>query len=62
MLPSTRATLIGALAVVGILWIIPEQHASLSTVFATTVNNTGWFGGSTSGFQPTTNTSSFGDK
>ena len=41
---------IGALAVVAILWMIPEQHASFSTVFTTTVNNTGWFGGSTSGF------------
>lgn len=42
---------IGAAAVVAILWLIPpEQHASFSTVFATTVNNTGFFGGSTSGF------------
>lgn len=41
---------IGAAAVVVILWAIPEQHASFSTVFATTVNNTGFFGGSTSGF------------
>ena len=39
----------GAAAVIAILWLIPEQHASLSTVFATTVNNTGFFGGSTSG-------------
>ncbi|EHB45346.1 amino acid permease-associated region [Mycolicibacterium rhodesiae JS60] len=41
---------IGAAGVVVILWAIPEQHASFSTVFATTVNNTGFFGGSTSGF------------
>ena len=36
----------GAAIVIGILWLIPEQHASFSTVFATTVNNTGFFGGS----------------
>ncbi len=41
---------IGAAAVIVILWALPEQHASFSTVFATTVNNTGFFGGSTSGF------------
>lgn len=41
---------IGAAAVIVILWALPDQHASVSTVFATTVNNTGWFGGSTSGF------------
>ncbi|MCV7179057.1 amino acid permease [Mycolicibacterium sphagni] len=40
---------IGAAAVIVILWALPEQHASFSTVFATTVNNTGFFGGSTSG-------------
>jgi amino acid transporter len=39
----------GAIIVIGILWLIPEQHASFSTVFSTTVNNTGFFGGSTSG-------------
>jgi len=39
----------GAAAVIVILWALPEQHASFSTVFATTVNNTGFFGGSTSG-------------
>jgi amino acid transporter len=39
----------GAAIVIGILWLIPEQHASFSTVFATTVNNTGFFGGSNSG-------------
>src|SRR4029079_17097976 len=37
----------GAVAVVAILWLLPEQHASFSTVFATTVNNTGFFGGET---------------
>ena len=40
----------GAVAVVGILFLIPEQHASFSDVFATWVNNTGLFGGSTSSF------------
>ncbi len=40
---------VGAAAVIVILWLIPEQHASFSTVFATTVNNTGFFGGSSSG-------------
>ena len=39
----------GAAIVIGILWLIPEQHASFSTVFATTVNNTGFFGGSNTG-------------
>jgi amino acid transporter len=38
----------GAVIVIGILFLIPEQHASLSDVFATTVNNTGFFGGDTS--------------
>lgn len=38
---------IGAVAVVVILWALPAQHASFSTVFATTVNNTGFFGGET---------------
>ena len=32
---------------VAILWLLPEQHASFSTVFTTTVNNTGFFGGET---------------
>ena len=32
-----------------ILWLIPEQHASFSTCSPQTVNNTGFFGGSTSG-------------
>src|SRR5215471_5690583 len=40
----------GAAAVILILWALPAQHASFSTVFATTVNNTGFFGGSTSGW------------
>ncbi|WP_445169678.1 amino acid permease [Mycolicibacterium sp. Dal123E01] len=39
----------GAAIVIVILWAIPEQHASFSQVFTTTVNNTGFFGGSTSG-------------
>ncbi len=38
---------VGAVAVVAILWLLPEQHASFSTVFTTTVNNTGFFGGET---------------
>lgn len=38
----------GATIVIAILFLIPEQHASLSTVFGTTVNNTGFFGGETS--------------
>ncbi len=40
----------GAAAVIAILWLIPEQHASFSDVFAKTINNTGMFGGATSGF------------
>jgi amino acid transporter len=40
----------GAAAVVVILWAIPEQHASFSDVFAKTINNSGIFGGATSGF------------
>ncbi|HEX4586503.1 MAG TPA: amino acid permease, partial [Mycobacterium sp.] len=40
----------GAAAVVVILWVIPKQHASFGDVFAKTVNNSGIFGGSTSGF------------
>jgi amino acid transporter len=35
----------GAAIVIGILILIPEQHASFGDVFATTVNNTGMFGG-----------------
>jgi amino acid transporter len=40
----------GAAAVVVILWAIPTQHASFSDVFAKTINNSGIFGGATSGF------------
>jgi amino acid transporter len=40
----------GAAAVVVILWAIPDQHASFGDVFAKTVNNSGIFGGATSGF------------
>ncbi|BBZ27940.1 amino acid transporter [Mycolicibacterium madagascariense] len=39
----------GAAAVILILILVPEHHASLGDVFAKTVNNTGFFGGSTSG-------------
>lgn len=35
----------GAVAVVAILWLIPEQHASVSDVFAQTINNSGIFDG-----------------
>src|SRR6476646_5780138 len=35
----------GAAIVILILILIPEHHASFNTVFATTVNNTGMFGG-----------------
>ena len=40
----------GAAAVIVILWVIPEQHASFGDVFAKTINNSGMFGGSTSGW------------
>jgi amino acid transporter len=40
---------IGAAAVVLILWIAPAHHASVSSVFTHTVNNTGFFGGHTGG-------------
>ena len=40
----------GAAAVILILFLIPEQHASFSDVFAKTINNSGMFGGSTSSF------------
>src|SRR6476659_7399237 len=40
----------GAAAVIVILWLIPAQHASFSDVFAKTINNSGMFGGSTSGW------------
>jgi amino acid transporter len=39
----------GALAVVAILFLVPKHHASVSSVFTHTVNNTGFFGGHTSG-------------
>jgi amino acid transporter len=39
----------GAASVILILWPRPEQHASFSDVFAKTINNSGMFGGSTSG-------------
>ena len=39
----------GAAAVILILWILPEQHASFGEVFAKTINNSGIFGGATSG-------------
>jgi amino acid transporter len=35
----------GAAAVILILWLIPEQHASFGDVFAKTINNSGMFGG-----------------
>jgi amino acid transporter len=40
----------GAAAVIVILWLIPEQHASFGEVFAKTINNSGMFGGATSGW------------
>ncbi|HTR69982.1 MAG TPA: amino acid permease [Mycobacteriales bacterium] len=40
---------LGALLVVGILVFVPSHHASVSTVFTTRVNNTGFFGGKSSG-------------
>ena len=40
----------GAAAVILILFLVPEHHASFSDVFAKTVNNSGMFGGSTSGW------------
>jgi amino acid transporter len=41
---------IGAAVIVLILIFIPAQHASVSSVFTHTVNNTGFFGGESSGF------------
>ncbi|MGC4934020.1 amino acid permease [Gordonia sp. DT30] len=38
----------GAAAVILILFLVPDQHASVSDVFARTVNNSGIFSGSTS--------------
>ncbi|MDV3125231.1 amino acid permease [Mycobacterium sp. 21AC1] len=40
----------GATAVIAILWLIPEQHASFGEVFARTINNSGMMGGATSGW------------
>ncbi|MDR3663467.1 MAG: amino acid permease [Mycobacterium sp.] len=40
----------GAAAVIGILIFVPTHHASFSDVFAKTINNSGMFGGATSGF------------
>jgi amino acid transporter len=40
----------GAAAVVLILFLVPNHHASASAVFTHTVNNTGFFGGHSSGF------------
>jgi amino acid transporter len=40
----------GAAVVVVLLWVLPEQHASFGDVFAKTINNSGMFGGSTSGW------------
>ena len=39
-----------AAIVILILFLVPEQHASFSDVFAKTINNSGMFGGSTSSF------------
>ncbi|MDH6244965.1 amino acid permease [Mycobacterium sp. OTB74] len=39
----------GAAAVIAILVFVPSHHASFSDVFAKTVNNSGMFGGATSG-------------
>ena len=39
----------GTAAIIAILIILPEQHASFSDVFLQRVNNTGMFGGATSG-------------
>ncbi|HNM84019.1 MAG TPA: amino acid permease [Mycobacterium sp.] len=41
---------IGAAAVILILFLVPKQHASFSDVFAKTINNSGMFGGATSGW------------
>jgi amino acid transporter len=40
----------GAAAVIGILFLVPEHHASFGDVFAKTINNSGMFGGATSGW------------
>jgi len=41
---------LGAAAVVLILIFLPHHHSSFSTVFTKTLNNSGFFGGRTSGF------------
>ncbi|WP_396899333.1 amino acid permease [Mycolicibacterium sp.] len=40
---------VGVAAIIAILIIVPDHHASVSEVFTQRVNNTGMFGGSTSG-------------
>jgi amino acid transporter len=40
----------GAAVVIAILWLLPAQHASVSDVFAKTINNSGIFSGATSGW------------
>ena len=40
----------GAAAVIAILFLVPEHHASVADVFARTINNSGMFGGATSGW------------
>ena len=40
----------GAAAVILILFLVPDHHASFSDVFAKTINNSGMFGGATSGW------------
>ncbi len=40
---------IGVAIIVGILVVVPDQHASIGEVFTQRVNNTGFFGGATSG-------------
>ena len=40
----------GATAVIAILFLVPAHHASISDVFTKTINNSGMFGGATSGW------------
>lgn len=40
----------GAAAVIAILFLVPERHAGVGDVFARTVNNSGMFGGTTTGW------------
>ena len=42
--------MIGVLVIVGILIIVPDHHRSFGYVFGQTINNTGFGGGTTSGF------------